>query len=673
MSTPLQLQLYSAYLGTEEGIRSILLPDIFSSSGSQNLMMDILGRAKKIPGYEKKNTSAVTTDSGASSTAVVGLFPYRKTASGAITRQLLGAFDDELNEWELKYSTNDGSTWTHIYDAGHLSVGTIPDFAQFDDNVYITNGVIAPRTWDGTTLTTSGGTQSPTPTGVGNGSSGNLSGAYKYKIVSIEGDGTRSPGSATSAIVPVSSEQVDLTWLIDPNTEVIGYEIYRTTGSGSVFYFVTFVAGRATLSYTDDIADPVVFANRALAEHGDAPSTTYFVEPHKGRMWWGKTDDNPTRVWWSDPGDPDSVYIENYLEFTDSTNQGDVLTGMVGNFGEALVVFTEKSLWTVTGTGALLDYITDWNKDRKNTQTGCVSHRSVVRVPAGARYINQSGNLETTSSKALAYFTPHGDIRLFDGQADTIISHPVKDTLQTYTYASKHKIHAVHEARNNQFIWFFPVDDHPNVRKAVTWNYKWGTWYVWTPMPFASSCESESNLSSHFILVGEAERSKGGYIYELLKGTSFDSSAINSIWFTKTLRGVVNVKDNLEEAFSYTKRSRWIDLLFSVTGNPTLTVEWYDAEDGEIGMLIGSETLTGYTYNLVSASGEPIVSASGEQLVAVKPINQHKILLNIPGGDYPHGEGIRIKIYDNSATDSWALEAMTYAYQLLEGLKRRSP
>ena len=51
MAYPIQTQVFSVFLGTQEGIHSVALPAIYSSSGSRNLWIDKLGRAKKILGY----------------------------------------------------------------------------------------------------------------------------------------------------------------------------------------------------------------------------------------------------------------------------------------------------------------------------------------------------------------------------------------------------------------------------------------------------------------------------------------------------------------------------------------------------------------------------------------------------------------------------------------------
>jgi hypothetical protein len=496
MATPLQTQVFDAFLGTQEGIHSIILPDIYSSGGSKNVYIDKFGRVAQINGYTRVNSSAFTTDTGASAAMVRGLIPYRATGGGSITRKLLIVLDDQVNEWEIHVSTDNGATKSFLYDAGSGSVGQIPDAAQFGDDLYITNGKVAPRVYDGTSIAAAGLTQSPTITATESASSGNLSGNYQYKLVSTIA-GLRQAGSAASTSVLLTGKQMSLSWTADGNTNVDGYEIYRTTGTGTVYYYVASIDGRTTVAYTDNIGDLTILENRVLEEHGDAPPTAYFCEPHKQRMWWLRTDTNPTRGYWSDPGDPESVYAENYLDFSDSETVGDQITGGLGNYEGLLVVFTEKALWTVSGTGAIIGDITDWTKTRTNAQTGSVTHRSAVRIPAGSKYSDQTGQIQTTSVSSIAYWTPLGDIRLFDGDNDLIISHPVKDTIRDFNYEQRAKIHALQDDHNGQIVWFFPSANSGEPDTAVCWNYNFGVWYVWEPMPFgASACLGPSSIAS---------------------------------------------------------------------------------------------------------------------------------------------------------------------------------
>jgi len=678
MAYPIQTQTFTVFLGTQEGIHSVALPTIYSSSGSRNLWIDKLGRAKKIFGYAKQNSSAVTTNTGGSATRLRDLRAYRQTGA-SFTRQLVGVFDDGTDEYELWYSTNDGVAWTFIADLGSGSVGSIPDFAQVDNDLFFANGVVAPRAWNGSSLSTAGASgKSPTITAAVNTSSGQLNGSYSWKMVSVDGSEVRSAGSVTSNIIQLQDEQANLSWTADSDTDIVGYELYRTTGTGANFYFVTFIDGRTTTSITDNASDLDILEHRLLQEHGDAPATgSYFCEPHKQRLWWGRTDTNPRRVFWSDPGEPDQVGANNYLDFTDQSSVGDILTGLHGDFEGMLVAFQERSIWTVSGTGQIVSDIMDWVRTKSNAVSGTVSHRSVVRVPAGAVYTDASGQTVTTSRVMLSYFTPLGDIRIFDGNNDIIISTPVKETLKNYLYAQRTKIHAVHDVENGHVIWFWPSTTalEAECTQAVVWNYRWGVWYVWPDMPMAASTTVETSTDTQIVLTGEAQTSKGGFCYKFFSGDSFDGSTIPARWITKVIYGTDNSWGvrNPQQLMAYIKRFRWLDIIAQADADVTLTVEWMEgnASDDAVSEGSASKALTPVGFQLITADGNGIDTSEGSSITTPSESVQKIINLESTSGDYIQDVGCRIRISDDASNGSWSLEGMTLGYQALPGATRR--
>jgi len=682
MGYPIQTQVFSVFLGTQEGIHSVALPAIYSSSGSRNLWIDKLGRAKKILGYSKQNSSAVTTNTGASATRLRALRAYRKTESdGTFTRQLLGLFDDGTNECELWYSTNDGAAWTFIADFGSGSVGAIPDFAQVDNTLFFADGVVAPRAWNGSSLSTAGASgKSPTITASVNTASGQLNGSYTWKMVSVDAAEARSAGSVTSNVIQLQDEKANLSWTADSDTDITGYELYRTTGTGANYYFVTFIDGRTTTSYTDNASDLDILEHRLLQEHGDAPASgSYYCEPHKQRLWWGRTNANPRRVFWSDPGLPDQVGANNYLDFTDQSSVGDIVTGMVGDFEGMLVVFQERSIWTVSGTGQIVSDIMDWVRTKSNAVVGAVSQRSIVKVPAGAVYTDSSGNQVTTPRVMLAYFTPLGDIRIFDGNNDTIISTPVKETLKTALYAQRAKVHATHDIENGHimFFWAGPTtsgdDAEPN--QAVVWNYRWGVWYVWPDMPMSASTTIETSTDTQVILTGEAQTGKGGFCYEFFDGDSFDGSNIPARWITKVIYGTDNSWSTRapQQLMSYEKRFRWVDIVAEADSDVTLTVEWMSgsSSDEAVGRGSASKSIEPLGLQLITADGNGIQTAAESNITI--PFDSVQRIINMEGsnGDFIQDVGCRIRISDDAQNGSWSLEGMTLGFQVLPGATRR--
>ena len=680
MGYPIQTQVFSVFLGTQEGIHSVALPAIYSSSGSRNLWIDKLGRAKKIHGYSKQNSSAVTTNTGSAATRLRALRAYRQTGS-SFTRQLLGVFEAASSEYELWYSTNDGVAWTFIADLGSGSVGSVPDFAQVDNNLFFANGVVAPRVWNGSSLATAGASgKSPTISAAVNTASGQLNGSYTWKMVSVDAAEARSAGSVTSNVIQLQDEQANLTWTADSDTDITGYELYRTTGTGANYYFVTFIDGRTTTSYTDNASDLDILEHRLLEEHGDAPPTgSYFCEPHKQRLWWGRTDTNPRRVFWSDPGLPDQVGANNYLDFTDQTSVGDIVTGMVGDFEGMLVVFCERSIWTVTGTGQVVSDVMDWVRTKSNAVIGAVSQRSIVAVPAGSVYTDSSGTQVTTSRVMQAYFTPLGDIRIFDGNNDIIISTPVKDTLKTFLYAQRTKIHATHDIENGHVVWFWPgptpSGEQAECNQAVVWNYRWGVWYVWPDMPMSASTAIETSSDTQILLTGEAQTGKGGFCYKFFSGDSFDGDTIPARWITKVIYGTDNSWNvrQPQQLMSYIKRFRWLDIVAEADSDVTLTVEWMSGSSSDESVAKGgtSKSLEPIGLQLITDDGNGIDTDDGSNITI--PFDSVQTIINMEGtnGDFIQDVGCRIRISDDASNGSWSLEGMTLGFQTLPGATRR--
>jgi hypothetical protein len=662
---PITVQLIDAFGGSGQGIHSIILPDIFSSGGSFNVWMDKYARVRRILGYTAQG-AAVTTNTGGSATRIRNYFPYRKTSGGAFTRQLIGLFDDAVNEFEFFFSNDEGVSWTFVQDFGAGSINTICDFAQFGDELYVTNGVVAPKVWNGAALTTAGSTQLAAPT-IGSLTTGNLSGSFKWKIVPRKTDGTRKQGSVASAATSLESNAVTVTWVADADVTVQGYEIYRTTGTGEIFYFVDYVDGIATVSYADNKEDIIILENRVMEEHGDAPPIAYFCVSHKQRMWWLRTDANPQRGHYSDPGTPQSVYSENFVEFQDAETQGDLITGAVGNFEGMLVVFEERSVWTVSGTGQIIGNIIDFDRTRTNAQTGAVSDRAIIRVPAGARYVDQTGKVQTTTTVALAYMTPLKDVRLFDGDNDLIISHPLSELCATLNYQQRRKVHTLHDTTRSEIAWIFPAGSESEPSVAAVWNYRWGIWYErdWT---FSAAVEVESATEAAVCIGGSSSLTDGGISYRLWNGNTANGVSFTAQWMTKTLYAANQAGQPIP---SYQKRWRWTDILFKVDQDVQISVEWLQGDAPDNADSVGSVTITPGTDTLFSSDGEQIETFDGDAINVALDTAQKRAKFADIRGKYLHDYGMRLRIGDSISTGSWAMEALTLGYQILPGLARR--
>jgi hypothetical protein len=478
--------------------------------------------------------------------------------------------------------------------------------------------------------------------------------------------GARRPGSIASTVLPLQGKRGSLTWTADADVTVGGYELYRTTGTGDIFYFVAYIDLRVTAAYTDNFADLDILENRIMEEHGDAPPTVYFCEPHAQRMWYLRSDTYPQKGWFSDPGLPDSVFDSNQIDFKDAETQGDVIVGAKGDYEGTLVVFQERSIWKISGTGQIIGNEDDWTRTRTNAQVGAVHHRAVTRVPAGSRFADQKGEIVATDVNTLAYLTPFADIRIFDGDNDIIISHPKKTQLAELNHEQRAKSWCVQDPKRGEVTWAYPSGSSGECDSAVTWNYRWGVWYE-REWPFACAIEQDSASTTSMLLAGSASTTIGGLVYRLWDSNSFNGSVFKAQWMTKTLYGV-NAK--AQPALSQRKRWRWADFLFETEQSVTLTCEWLEGNAPDDAAAAGSVTFAPGTASLLTADGDTIITADGDTIVVSSASALARVKFLDEAGRYLHHKGMRLRVYDDAADGSWSLEAFNLAYQILEGLKR---
>lgn len=676
---PLRHLVATALLGDQESAESVLLADVFSSGGSRNLSIDKNGRIASILGYTKQNPAAVLTLPFFRPTLLRAIYHYVTNAGGVITRQEIGIFDDNVAQLIFAYSIDTGVTWVSIGNIGGASsIGTIPDFAGSGNLLFLTNGVIAPAQWDGANLTTAGSVQLAAPTYAKTGA-GTLNGNVSFRILPMVGN-VRKLSSVQSINYAMALETGTLSWAADPDVTVTGYEIYRTTGTGQVFYNEGTVVGRLTVTFTVGAAgdtDANLIINRVLAEFGDPPPVgAYFVVAHKERLFYIRTNANPRTAYYSDPGVPYSCYLAfNKIDFTDAESFTDVATGGTGDFLGLLVLWQERSIWVLSGTGEISGTVRDFTRRRANAQMGTVSHRTVVRIPAGAAFTDPESNTKKTSQVTLAYLTPLGDIRLFDGDNDEIISHPKAKTLSTANYAARRKSFALHDRQRQEVTWIYAdgVSTEPNV--GVVWNYRWGTWYT-RDWPFAGGTEVETPNSASVLLAGNNNAAAGGYCYKLWSGFTLDGANINSQWMTKTLYGTGFFGDPSglygKPLVSHRKRWRWADLIFAIaSGNVTVTVEWIVGDDpDDTAVALSSRVITLPAGTILTADGTLIQTSDGSIVQLLTTPSELRAQLKTQQGKYAHSRGLRLRFKISTSSAQWFLTCIDVAYQLLPGEKR---
>lgn len=130
------------------------------------------------------------------------------------------------------------------------------------------------------------------------------------------------------------------------------------------------------------------------ATSGTLPTGSYMVY-FKNRVWVAGNLTNPSRLYWSDIGNPLVWPTANVNDF-DPTD-GDVITG-IGTSGPYLLVFKNKKTFVVydldTGANRVL-----------SSQIGCCSHRSITESTAGTFFHSQNRGIWLTDGKKLSYLS----------------------------------------------------------------------------------------------------------------------------------------------------------------------------------------------------------------------------------------------------------------------------
>ncbi len=647
MASPLQVSVYTTLLGTDEGTNPVALPEVFSSGGSLNVYIDELGRAKKILGWTVQNSTPIVMN-GTGTSAILGWLHAYNTAGA---QHIIASVYNFVGEQQLWVSTDLGVTWTFKYNVGGFAGPAA--VAQYGSTLYIVHGTPAAK-YNGSTIVAVAPTQSPTPTITDSASGQALNGTYSYKLVSVEASGLRHSGSLVSNVAQVQNEAIALNWTADADTNVTGYEIYRTTGTGKVFWFVGYIEGRTTTSYTDNTPDRIVLENRALQEHGDAPPSSGFCTVHKDRMWWLRAG-TYTRAYFSDVGLPESVGTNNFLDFAEyDGRQGDI-TGAIGNFEGRLIVGTQTGIWTVSGTGAVIGGIVDFRKQKTNAQQGWIHQNQVIRVPEGALYRDELGTLHRTEKVTLAYPTFAGDIRIFDGDNDTVISSAVRSSLSDPRTILASFASTLHDEKRGHIIFFFSPTGAHGQQDAVVWNYRYGVWYVWHfPVRINGAVSVGTGTVGQTLLLGGHDTV--GRCLKFWNGNSFGGSNINAKWMSGPIYGRLGEdtegREQSRPALPFTKRWRWVDLILETTMGSTLQIKWYKGQVGDDGDEVAREYVQPSDVALASS--------------------QRRIQLKTNDGRFLHDEAVRFSVEDDSTAGSWSLEGFSVGFQVLQGLKRRS-
>jgi hypothetical protein len=245
------------------------------------------------------------------------------------------------------------------------------------------------------------------------------------------------------------------------DTTVIKVNIYRTTGNGSVFYYVGQVTN-GTTTFNDNVTDATLTAtNNKLYTTGgvlenDRPPKCKYVHSTSDLTFWGHGyevsttgadgDFIPQRIWQSKRGDPDSVPASFFTDIEEPITAVSSIKSIPIVFGENSVYRLDGNFDTL-GRGGL-------SPRKISDRVGCVGHLSVVQTLDGLYFAGNDG----------FYFTDGYQIYSLSAEA-------FKETYSQLilTDLQKKRIYGTYDAINKRILWsvYDPDRDTPKENNVI--------------------------------------------------------------------------------------------------------------------------------------------------------------------------------------------------------------
>lgn len=294
-----------------------------------------------------------------------------------------------LSDWGILVKKN-GASYTNIMGASWVS-GYNTDMVQVYNKVYVTNGIDTLKKYDGASIY--GFTQLTKPGSVLvtnlSGVSGTFTRSFRISAYNNVGE------TIASDAVLVSNTPQDLvnttlrvTWTTSsPASAVAGYGIFGVDQGDE--RFITSV-DPSTLRYDyQGVPDPSNLVFPSAADTTSGPIAKYLIS-HKDKLVMGNIQGFPSRISWSGGG----VNVDKfnwrfgggYIDI--DKDAGDEVKGLI-EFQDAIVVFKERSIWSVTL--AVSGEIVIPTVKMIMRGVGAVSHRTIRYVENDVFFLSRRG------------------------------------------------------------------------------------------------------------------------------------------------------------------------------------------------------------------------------------------------------------------------------------------
>lgn len=239
-----------------------------------------------------------------------------------------------------------------------------------------------------------------------------------------------------------------------------------------------------------------------------APNGKYLVV-HKNRLYIAGDPSNPSRLYMSDIGNPESFPSLNFIDI--DTNDGDVITGIAEHL-DSLVIFKERGIQVLRGTGPQNYTLVDSHQSH-----GTVSHWSIAQVMNQLFYLSRDG------------------VYAFDGKSIHLMSDDIRGSVlglnNNAAWNQQFLVNACGSEYKNKY-WLSVTEGNGQTTNNRTYVYDI-THKAWTRYDLSISCFSlfqSATSATYDLYSGDVTQ---GFVYHQDTGTSDNGANINAYFKTK--------------------------------------------------------------------------------------------------------------------------------------------
>jgi hypothetical protein len=275
--------------------------------------------------------------------------------------------------------------------------------------------------------------------------------------------------------------------------------------------------------------DGTTFANQA-----GSPPIAKYIRVHKNRMFLAGNPTNPSRLYFSELGDPENWPVLYFIDI--GKGDGDKITGF-GVLLDNLVIFKTNSIWVLQG-----DSPSNFVLRKVVDGYGSVSQTSITNV-----------------KETLTAFTKDGAL-FFDGVRSALASEKIEKTIKNLNKSYLSLASAVFF--DNKLYIAVPEGDSMKNNLVLVFDTLRTAWTLYRGIP-VSEWVVWRKYNQDILLFGSSET---GQVYEFGVGYSDDGNPIEAYFVTKHFDfGVIEQKKLVRSLIAATSSQVSADTQFSIS------------------------------------------------------------------------------------------------------------